>query len=90
MITAGRKPRRLGADERPVMEPIRLKTFPKPKYLEQLVVLDGSPKLRLFDACDLFMTNGTWAERERVQDEARTFAERFVAQMNAAALQPVT
>ncbi len=70
------------------MEPIRLKALPKPKYLEQLVLLDGSPKIRLFDACELFMQEDTWAERQRVQAEAQAFAEQFVAQMNAAMLHP--
>ena len=64
---------------------IRLITFQKPKYGEQIVavVINGGPNIHLFDACDLFIGDYTWSERSRVKDIAKDFAERFVAQMNA-------
>lgn len=67
-------------------EPIRLLTFPKPKYREQIVALvnDIGMNLALFDACEIFMEDNSMSERNRVQEEARKFAEKFVAQMNAA------
>jgi hypothetical protein len=64
---------------------IRLLTFPKPKYGEQIVAIKGkanSLNTHLFDACDIFMEVDTYSERLRVKDVAREFAERFVAQMN--------
>ena len=63
---------------------IRLITFPKPEYGEQIVAVENPDGLHLtlFDACKLFMTNDTWPECLRVQEEARLFAERFVSQMN--------
>lgn len=73
------------------MDAIKLMTFRKPKYCEQIIAIDapGSLNVALFDACEVFMQEDTWAERQRVQDEARAFAERFVAQMNAAIPQPL-
>lgn len=72
------------------MDAIELITFPKPKYGEQIVAMKrgGSFNIALFDACTLFMQDDTYAERQRVQDEAKAFAERFVAQMNAAVPNP--
>ena len=67
------------------MKPIRLLTFPKAKYGEQIVAMEGDEggmHRRLFDACDLFLEADTWSERYRVKEMAREFAERFVAQMN--------
>lgn len=66
---------------------IKLLTFPKPKYGEQIVAIDNGPNrlnIALFDACDLFIEADTVLERSRVKDEARAWAEKFVAQMNSA------
>lgn len=75
------------------MEAIKLKTFAKPKYGQQIVALDAGPgqlNFALFDAVDLFIEGSTWTDRLAAQDKAKSFAEQFVAQMNAAAIPPVT
>ena len=75
------------------MDAIKLTTFSKPKYCEQIVAIDNGPgrlNMGIFDAVEVFMTDDTWAERQRGFPQAKEFAERFVAQMNAAALNPVT
>jgi len=64
-------------------EPIKLLTFPKPKYGEQIVAVDRGPgklNVALFDAVELF--DGDKAA-------AKEWAERFVAQMNSAATETV-
>lgn len=64
--------------------PIKLLTYSN-KYDEQIVAvrMDGSSShVRLFDATHLFMEDETLHEKIRVKEEAKLFAEKFVAQMN--------
>ena len=67
------------------MSKIELITFTTHKYCEQVVAIKGkagSYNMRLFDAVELFMKDDLWSERQRVKEEARQWAEAFVAQMN--------
>lgn len=74
---------------------MKLLTFPKAKYAEQIVCLANEKpngmNRRLFDAVELFMTEETWVDRKAVFDsgKAKEFAEEFVAQFNAA-IPPIT
>jgi hypothetical protein len=66
---------------------IELVTFDKPKYMQQIIAVKGhagSFNTGLFDAVELFIDEPTNSERLRVKDDAKEWAEKFVAQMNSA------
>jgi hypothetical protein len=66
--------------------PYKLLTFPKEKYAEQIVAIQGprgSLNIALFDAVKVFAEDDTMKARSAVAQEARLWAESFVAQFNA-------
>ncbi len=65
---------------------IRLITFQKPKYAQQIIAVDNGPNqlnLALFDATKLFADEDTFVAHKAVLGQAEEFAKAFVAQMNA-------
>lgn len=65
---------------------IRLVTFPKPKYGEQIVAIKNETgmNIALFDMVEV-LADCTIAPGMTVMDTAKLFAERLVAQTNATA-----